>query len=144
VKFSETKIEQLASSSNEVMRVWISAEDAAATLQISLIDLKELLSGRYSEDVGDEVGGYSWRYAPEDAEVSKVIKENDKGKKAFLEFRDKLYEHEKPFNYKNGNRLRDYQVDGVNWLASCWYKSHSCILADEMGLGKVGVGKCLF
>ena len=136
---SKTKIEQLSTTSNEVIRVWKSAEDAAATLQLSLVHIKELLSGKYSEDVGDEIGGYRWRYAQEDAEVTKIpktIKENDKGKKAFLEFRDKLYDHEKPHNYKNGNRLRDYQVDGVNWLASCWYKSHSCILADEMGLGK--------
>lgn len=146
VPLSTTKIEQISSTSNEVIRTWKSAEDAAVTLQISLIDLKELLSGIYSEDIGDEVGGYSWRYAAEDAEVTKIakaIRENDKGKKAFLEFRDKLYDHEKPFNYKNANRLRDYQVDGVNWLASCWYKNHSCILADEMGLGKVS-GKKYF
>jgi chromodomain-helicase-DNA-binding protein 7 len=139
VQLSKTKIEQLSTSSNDVIRVWKSAEDAAATLQISLNDLKELLSGRYSEEIGDEVGGYRWRYAAEDAEVTKIptaLKESDKGKKAFLEFRDKLYDHEKPHSYKNGNRLRDYQIDGVNWLASCWYKNHSCILADEMGLGK--------
>jgi chromodomain-helicase-DNA-binding protein 1 len=32
--------------------------------------------------------------------------------------------------------LRDYQVDGVNWLMHAWCKGNSCILADEMGLGK--------
>uniref|UniRef100_A0A3B4B586 SNF2 N-terminal domain-containing protein n=1 Tax=Periophthalmus magnuspinnatus TaxID=409849 RepID=A0A3B4B586_9GOBI len=31
--------------------------------------------------------------------------------------------------YKNGNILREYQLEGVNWL-------QNCILADEMGLGK--------
>lgn len=139
VKLSKTKVEQVSVVTNDVIRVWKSAEDAAATLQISLKDIKQVLSGIYNEDLGDEVGGHRWRYAPEDAEVTKipaVIKENDKGKKAFLEFRDKLYDHEKPHNYKNGNRLRDYQIDGVNWLASCWYKRTGCILADEMGLGK--------
>ncbi len=139
VKLSTTKIEQVSATSNEVIRVWKSVEDAAATLQLSLENIRDVLSGRYNEDIGDEIGGYRWRYAPEDAEVTKIpkaIKDNDKGKKAFLEFRDKLYDHEKPHNYKNGNRLRDYQIDGVNWLASCWYKNHSCILADEMGLGK--------
>lgn len=139
VKLSTTKVEQLSTSSNEVIRVWKSAEDAAATLQISLDNIKILLAGNYSEDIGDEVGGYRWRYAAEDAEVTKIpksINENDKGKKAFLEFRDKLYDHEKPHSYKNDNRLRDYQIDGVNWLSSCWYKNHCCILADEMGLGK--------
>lgn len=33
-------------------------------------------------------------------------------------------------------RLRDYQLDGLNWLTHAWVKRHGCILADEMGLGK--------
>ncbi|XP_013389384.1 chromodomain-helicase-DNA-binding protein 1 isoform X4 [Lingula anatina] len=32
--------------------------------------------------------------------------------------------------------LRDYQLDGLNWLLSTWCKDNSVILADEMGLGK--------
>nr|XP_022330657.1 chromodomain-helicase-DNA-binding protein 1-like isoform X3 [Crassostrea virginica] len=32
--------------------------------------------------------------------------------------------------------LRDYQLDGVNWLMHSWSKENSVILADEMGLGK--------
>ncbi|XP_071486143.1 chromodomain-helicase-DNA-binding protein 1-like [Diadema antillarum] len=32
--------------------------------------------------------------------------------------------------------LRDYQLDGLNWLAHSWCKRNSVILADEMGLGK--------
>ena len=38
--------------------------------------------------------------------------------------------------YKNGNRLRPYQLEGLNWLLFCWYTRQNCILADEMGLGK--------
>ncbi|BHF69630.1 choline dehydrogenase 7 [Sparganum proliferum] len=38
--------------------------------------------------------------------------------------------------YKNANKLREYQVEGVNWLTFCWYNKRNCILADEMGLGK--------
>ena len=38
--------------------------------------------------------------------------------------------------YKNSNTLREYQLEGVNWLTFCWYNGHNCILADEMGLGK--------
>ncbi|KAI0220864.1 hypothetical protein L0F63_004948 [Massospora cicadina] len=34
------------------------------------------------------------------------------------------------------SRLRDYQLDGLNWLAYCWHMRQPCILADEMGLGK--------
>ena len=30
-------------------------------------------------------------------------------------------------------KLRDYQLEGLNWMASCWAKNSNCILADEMG-----------
>ncbi|KAG8189231.1 hypothetical protein JTE90_013761 [Oedothorax gibbosus] len=36
----------------------------------------------------------------------------------------------------NQLELRDYQLAGLNWLASSWCKENSVILADEMGLGK--------
>ena len=32
--------------------------------------------------------------------------------------------------------LRDYQLEGLNWLVYSWSKGHNSILADEMGLGK--------
>nr|XP_040572938.1 uncharacterized protein LOC121121997 isoform X2 [Lepeophtheirus salmonis] len=38
--------------------------------------------------------------------------------------------------YKNGNQLRPYQLEGVNWLMFSWYNGRNCLLADEMGLGK--------
>ncbi|XP_075685076.1 chromodomain-helicase-DNA-binding protein 8 isoform X2 [Rhinoderma darwinii] len=38
--------------------------------------------------------------------------------------------------YSNGNQLREYQLEGVNWLLFNWYNRQNCILADEMGLGK--------
>ncbi|KAF7260314.1 hypothetical protein EG68_02092 [Paragonimus skrjabini miyazakii] len=33
-------------------------------------------------------------------------------------------------------RLRDYQLEGINWIARSWCRNNSVILADEMGLGK--------
>lgn len=36
----------------------------------------------------------------------------------------------------DGLRLRDYQLEGLNWLLWNWWHKRSCILADEMGLGK--------
>jgi len=33
-------------------------------------------------------------------------------------------------------RLRDYQMDGINFLLKAWHNGNSTILADEMGLGK--------
>eukprot|EP01138_Halocafeteria_seosinensis_P003330 gb/GECG01003406.1/.p1 GENE.gb/GECG01003406.1/~~gb/GECG01003406.1/.p1 ORF type:complete len:1786 (+),score=287.15 gb/GECG01003406.1/:1-5358(+) len=38
--------------------------------------------------------------------------------------------------YKGGRTLREYQVEGLNWLIFNWYNRRSAILADEMGLGK--------
>ncbi len=35
-----------------------------------------------------------------------------------------------------GLRLRDYQLEGVNWLLWNWWHKRACILADEMGLGR--------
>lgn len=133
------KVEQL-SSTTEVIRVWVNVNHASATLQIPLADIFSVLIGDYNEEVGDEVGGFGWRYASADAVVTSCTKlrgrDIKKGRQAYLEFREKLYSHEEPYLYKGGHTLRDYQVNGVNWLASCWYKRHSCILADEMGLGK--------
>ena len=37
---------------------------------------------------------------------------------------------------ENGMELRDYQVEGVNWLLNHWEYERSSLLADEMGLGK--------
>ena len=38
--------------------------------------------------------------------------------------------------YKGSNYLRQYQLEGLNWLLFNWYTRQNCILADEMGLGK--------
>ncbi len=44
--------------------------------------------------------------------------------------------------YKNGNSLRPYQLEGVNWLLFSWYNGRNCLLADEMGLGKTIQSLC--
>lgn len=38
--------------------------------------------------------------------------------------------------YKGGRTLRQYQVEGLNWMITCFKAQRSSILADEMGLGK--------
>ena len=98
------------------------------------------MRGDLDEDFSDEVGGFRWNYAASGAVVTageSNRKGSKKGKEALNEFRDKLYDPSEPHKYKNNNKLRDYQVEGVNWLASTFYRKHGCILADEMGLGKV-------
>lgn len=39
-------------------------------------------------------------------------------------------------SYLVGGTLRDYQLEGLNWLAYSWMFNRNVILADEMGLGK--------
>ncbi|XP_075316313.1 uncharacterized protein chd6 isoform X3 [Odontesthes bonariensis] len=49
---------------------------------------------------------------------------------------DKWKKLERSRDYRNGNQLREYQLEGMNWLRFNWYNRKNCILADEMGLGK--------
>ncbi|KAK3920680.1 Chromodomain-helicase-DNA-binding protein 1 [Frankliniella fusca] len=56
-----------------------------------------------------------------------------------LKYRPKFVKIEKQPSYFGGDKglvLRDYQMDGLNWLVGSWTKNNSVILADEMGLGK--------
>jgi len=133
-KRSTVKVEQLSVATGEIIHIWANVESAAATLQLPLNELRQVLRGEYDEVLGDEIGGYKWRYALAGAKVTAGTGSSSRGgkkaKEAWLEFRDKLYDPNEPHIYKNGNRLRDYQVDGVNWLASTWYKKQGCVLAD--------------
>ncbi|XP_010538629.1 PREDICTED: protein CHROMATIN REMODELING 4 [Tarenaya hassleriana] len=49
---------------------------------------------------------------------------------------------EQPAELKGG-ALFPHQLEALNWLRKCWYKSKNVILADEMGLGKT-VSACAF
>jgi len=65
----------------------------------------------------------------------KVVKNRDTHKA--LRYRPKFEEmKEQPYWLKNKLELRNYQLEGVNWLSQSWCKNNSVILADEMGLGK--------
>ena len=44
--------------------------------------------------------------------------------------RDRWYP-ESP-TYKTANKLRDYQIEGLNFLIKAWYDDRNTILADEM------------
>ncbi|XP_044576012.1 chromodomain-helicase-DNA-binding protein 1 isoform X2 [Cotesia glomerata] len=54
--------------------------------------------------------------------------------------RPKFHHVKEQPTYLGGERkdliLRDYQMDGLNWMIHSWCKDNSVILADEMGLGK--------
>ncbi|RQM19766.1 hypothetical protein B5M09_010463, partial [Aphanomyces astaci] len=47
------------------------------------------------------------------------------------------YNADNPIRFKTDlQQLRDYQVEGVNWMIFNWYNHRNSLLADEMGLGK--------
>lgn len=50
--------------------------------------------------------------------------------------RESFIKYEESPVFKNGNKLRAYQLEGLNWMLNRWYYKQSCIMADEMGLGK--------
>lgn len=57
-----------------------------------------------------------------------------------IKYRPKFHQLKEQPEYMGedkGLKLRDYQMDGLNWLILTWCKENSVILADEMGLGKV-------
>lgn len=58
-----------------------------------------------------------------------------------FKYRPKFHQLKEQPDYVGDNlKLRDYQMDGLNWLILTWCKENSVILADEMGLGKVRSG----
>lgn len=55
-----------------------------------------------------------------------------------LKHRPKFVQEEEQPDFVGSDelRLRDYQLQGLNWLNHAWTRYNSSILADEMGLGK--------
>lgn len=49
---------------------------------------------------------------------------------------------EQPEYFSKDLALRDYQLDGLNWLLYSWCRRLNVILADEMGLGKTIQSVC--
>ena len=72
-----------------------------------------------------EVTTFMYRYTP--SKSCKVLK-----------YRPKFHEEKSQpeFIGDETKRLRDYQLQGLNWMVHSWSKHNSVILADEMGLGK--------
>lgn len=67
-------------------------------------------------------------------------KEMKELKKQILEKRDRgvpvAYNDVTQPIFREGRRLRSYQLESLNWLIKSWKQKRNVILADEMGLGK--------
>ncbi|EIW69137.1 hypothetical protein TREMEDRAFT_68987 [Tremella mesenterica DSM 1558] len=64
----------------------------------------------------------------EKEEDEELLKEEDETDESFV------FEESPP--YVKGGKMRDYQVQGLNWMISLHHNGINGILADEMGLGK--------
>lgn len=89
----------------------------------------ETLKLYYSEEIfafwmREKVSKYTIMKHPEIKEYQKLT-------------RSPIFGIKNPIEDTNGGlTLRDYQLEGVNWLLWNWWHKRQCILADEMGLGK--------
>lgn len=128
------KVQQVDMASSAVIRVWDSVNAAARVLNIPIVAINNALKG-----MQEMAGGFRWRW--QFVKVNSLLNGDNDDEDAEDEnnnkddtWKSKLYK--KSIEYKNGGTLRDYQVEGLNWLLRCWYSKRSSILADEMGLGK--------
>jgi SNF2 family DNA or RNA helicase len=141
VLVKKKKILQIDMASLSIIREWDNIPEIARNLGISIIDIQAVLVNKK-----DSAGGFIWKYstampnqptATDDEANGDELDSNGQviaKKPSAASWKSKLYTQSK--NYRSGGKLRDYQVDGLNWLLSCWYSKRSSILADEMGLGK--------
>ncbi|KAH7426872.1 hypothetical protein KP509_10G020300 [Ceratopteris richardii] len=76
-----------------------------------------------------EIDEYKVREAAVSVQGKMVDSQRKKGKATLRKF------EEQP-DWLKGGKLRDYQLEGLNFLMNSWRNDTNVILADEMGLGK--------
>lgn len=104
----------------------------AKLLEETIAKTKKLGKGKRFAGVrggGADTDGGSRRRKTEKEEDEELLKEgNEEEDEAFVF-------HESP-PYVRGGTMRDYQIQGLNWMISLYQNGINGILADEMGLGK--------
>lgn len=115
-------IEQMDGNSGETIKLWDSIPAAARALGIPL---HEIIAAIKNRNDGASAGGFRWRTLKSATDVEEAAEEV-----AEDSWKQKLYKTSR--EYSSGGTLRDYQVEGLNWLLRCWYNKRSSILADEM------------
>ena len=148
-------------TTNRVIAVHPNASAATRATGLSYYVLNSALTGK-----SESAGGYKWRYgapsataqyvfptsssssrgaagagagagAGDEGDDEKDQEEEEEKEREKDKWKEKLPDPNKMKEYRNGGKLRDYQIEGLTWLLRCWYSKRCSILADEMGLGKV-------
>ena len=130
-------VDQLDLATGMLIHTWKSANAACMALNVTAYQITQCCLGR----MGD-AGGFRWRYADPATSLSNAkggdedevepVEREDAEEVAERESVWKAKLHKKSKEYRSGGTLREYQVEGLNWLLRCWYQRRSCIIADEM------------
>ncbi len=112
-------------------------------LAIDRVISHDIIDGKYHFLVKWKALGYeeiTWEQAHivnDTPKIRRYFEVNEKP--ALSEFEIPKRPNPKSFNrleispeFKNSNQLREYQLEGLNWLVFCWYNRRNSILADEM------------
>ena len=122
------QVAQKDPDSGKLLKVWPSGTAAATACGTTLRRLQEAVK------TGAELAGFKWEPfgpAPEAGEGG------GGPSKALAKARaDGVFQYAETRTYKGENKLREYQLAGLNWMLLSHHYKRSCILADEMGLGK--------
>ncbi|EMR09698.1 hypothetical protein PNEG_01885 [Pneumocystis murina B123] len=108
----------------ELFRHFINLQTGANT------DSKEIINKLSDEKPKKEMNSKDHRHRKtEQEEDAELLQENDPNQES-----QTIFTESPP--YIVGGKMRDYQVQGLNWLISLYENGINGILADEMGLGK--------
>nr|XP_031859137.1 uncharacterized protein CI109_005487 [Kwoniella shandongensis]KAA5526209.1 hypothetical protein CI109_005487 [Kwoniella shandongensis] len=103
------------------------------------IDLKKQREPEFAAMLDEQLakqGGSKGKKKANDHRHRKSEKEEDEELLKDEDAEDEALVFEESPPFVKGGKMRDYQVQGLNWMASLHHNGINGILADEMGLGK--------